>query len=115
MRVKVNIKLSGRDVLLMHKNAPSLFIEHIYAFMTYHDCSRTKEELQSISTDELLKDMWYLCVSPESETTVPYIEDEQLHAILHIINRRGDEEVELGNLFHEYVQMRMDSGEWENV
>ena len=115
MKVKVSIKLSGRDVLLMHKNTCSSFINHVYTFMDYHGCSRTSDELQSISTDELLKDMWYLGISPESVVTIPYIEDEQLHEMLYSINQCGGEEVELGNLFHAYVQMRMDSGEWENV
>lgn len=115
MKVKVNIELSGRDVLLMHKNALPVFSNYVYTFMDYHGCSRTIDELQSISTDELLKDMWYLNISPESEITISYIEYEHLHLMLYISNLRGREEIELCNLFHEYIQMRMDRGEWENV
>lgn len=115
MIVKANIKLSGRDVLLMHKNAPSAFINHVYTFMDYHGCSRTIDELQSISTDELLKDMWYLNVSPGSKITTTYIEDELLHGMLYTIEHCGGKDIELSNLFHEYVQIRVDCGEWENV
>ena len=115
MKVKVDIELRAREVLLMHKNAPSLFIEHIYAFMTYHGCSRTKEELQSISTDELLKDMWYLCVSPNAYMGVTRMESELLCEMIHIIERCIDADVEFDDLFRIYVQVRMDSGEWENV
>lgn len=115
MKVKVNINLSGRDVVLIHKNAPSVFSNYVYAFMDYHGCSRTEEELQAISTDELLKDMWYLNISPESVAVISCIEYEHLHGMLYIINLRGCEEIELCNLFHEYIQMRMDRGEWEYV
>ena len=115
MKVKVNMALRGKDVVLMHKNEPSAFINHVYTFMDYHGCSRTKEELQAISTDELLKDMWYLNISPESAINIAYIEYELLHVMLYNINRCGGEDVNLSDLFHEYVQMWMDSGEWENV
>ena len=115
MKVKVDIELRAREVLLMHKNAPSLFIEHIYAFMTYHGCSRTKEELQSISTDELLKDMWYLNISPSTVMDITRIEYEHLHGMLYFINLRGGDDVEFDDLFRIYVQVRIDRGEWENV
>lgn len=113
MKVKVDIELRAREVLLMHKNAPSLFIDHIYSFMAYYGCSRTKEELQSISTDELLKDMWYLNISPSSAMEVTRMEGELLCAMVHIIERCSD--VEFDDLFRAYVQVLMDSGEWENV
>lgn len=115
MKVKVNMALRGKDVALMHKNALSVFSDHVYAFMDHHGCSRTKEELQAISTDELLKDMWYLNIAPEAVINMEYIEDELLHEMLYSINRCGGEYVKLNDLFHAYVQMRMDSGEWENV
>ena len=115
MKVKVDIELRARDVLLMHKNAPSLFIEHIYAFMAYIGCSRTKEELQSISTDELLKDMWYLGISSNAGMDVTRMESELLCEMLHIIERCSGADVEFDDLFRIYVQVRMDSGEWENV
>lgn len=115
MKVKVNMTLRGKDVLLIHKNEPSAFINHVYAFMDYHGCSRTKEELQAISTDELLKDMWYLNISAESAITITYIEYELLHVMLYSVSQCGCEEIELVNLLHEYVQMWMDNGEWENV
>ena len=115
MKVKANIKLSGRDVLLMHKNAPSVFSYHVYTFMDYHGCSRTEDELKSIDTDELLKDMWYLGISPESVAIIPYIDDEQLHGMLYTIEHCGGRDIELSNLFHEYVQIRVDCDEWENV
>lgn len=115
MKVKVDIELHAREVLLMHKNAPSSFIEHIHAFMEYHGCSRTKDELQSISTDELLKDMWYLSISPNTIIDVTRMDSELLCGMIHIIERCSEEETDFGNLFHEYVKIRMDSGEWENV
>ena len=115
MKVKVDIELHARDVLLMHKNALPVSIEYIYAFMDYHGCSRTKEELQSISTDELLKDMWYLNISPDAMMYITRIEYEHLHGMLYTSNLHGCEEIELCNLFHTYVQVRMDRGEWENV
>lgn len=115
MKVKVDIELRAREVMLMHKNAPSLFIEHIYTFMDYHGCSRTKDELQSISTDELLKDMWYLGISPNASMCVTRMECELLCDMLHTIERCSDADAEFDNLFHVYVQMRMDGGEWENV
>lgn len=115
MKVKVDIELHARDVLLMHKNAPSLFIDHIYAFMGYYGCSRTKEELQSISTDELLKDMWYLNISPNTLMDITRIEGELLCAMIHVIARCSGDDVEFDGLFHAYVQVLMDSGEWENV
>lgn len=115
MKIKVDIELRARDMLLMHKNAPSLFIAYIYTFMEYHGCSRTKEELHSISTDELLKDMWYLGISPSASMCITSMEDDMLHVMLYNINRCGAEDVEFGDLFRAYVQARMDSGEWENV
>ena len=115
MKVKVDIELRAREVLLMHKNAPSLFIDHIYAFMEYYGCSRTKEELQSISTDELLKDMWYLNISPSTVMDITRMESELLCGMLHTIERCSDADVESDDLFRTYVQVRMDSGEWENV
>ncbi len=115
MKVKMRIELCAREVLLMHKNAPSLFIEHIYAFMDYHGCSRTKEELQAISTDELLKDMWYLNISPSSIMEVTRMESELLCEMIHIIERFSEEDTDYDDLFRTYVQVRMDSGEWENV
>ena len=115
MKVKMSIELRAREVLLMHKNAPSLFIEHIYAFMDYHGCSRTKEELQSISTDELLKDMWYLNISPSSIMEDTRMESELLCEMIHIIERCSGDDVEFDDLFRAYVQVLMDSGEWENV
>lgn len=115
MKVKVDIELHARDVLLMHKNAPSLFIDHIYAFMDYYGCSRTKEELQSISTDELLKDMWYLNISPNTLMDITRIESELLCAMIHVIARFSEEDTDSDDLFRAYVQVRMDSGEWENV
>ena len=115
MKVKVDTELRAWEVLLMHKNAPSLFIEHIYAFMDYHGCSRTKEELQSISTDELLKDMWYLYISPNATMDVTRMESELLFEMIHIVERCSDADVEFDDLFRTYVQVRMDSGEWENV
>lgn len=114
MKVKVDIELHARDVLLMHKYAPSLFIEQVYAFMVYHGCSRTKDELQSISTDELLKDMWYLGISPNSVMDITRIEGELLCAMMHTIERLGGEDAEFDDLFHAYVQVCMDSDEWEN-
>lgn len=115
MKVKVDIELRAQEVVLMHKNAPSLFIEHIYTFMEFHGCSRTKEELQSISSDELLKDMWYLGISPSASMFITRMEDELLHEMLYNIARCGVEDVEFEYLFRAYVQVRMDSGEWENV
>ena len=115
MKVKMSIELRAQEVLLMHKNAPSLFIEHIYAFMEYHGCSRTKEELQSISTDELLKDMWYLNISLSSIMGVTRMESELLCAMIHVIERCSDADAEFYDLFRTYVQVRMDSGEWEIV
>lgn len=115
MRVKVDIKLGGRAVILMHKNAPSAFSRCIYLFMKQHGCSRTEEELMSISTDELLKDMWYLGISPDTVTFITAIDDELLHGMLYNIEHCGGDEVELGNLFHAYTKMLMDSGEWGNV
>lgn len=115
MKVKVDIELHARDVLLMHKNAPSLFIDHIYAFMDYYDCSRTKEELQSISTDELLKDMWYLNISPNTLMNITRIEGELLYEMVYVIERCSGDDVEFDDLFRAYVQVLMDSGEWENV
>lgn len=115
MRVKVDIKLGGRAVILMHKNEPSAFSRYIYLFMQQHGCSRTEEELSSISTDELLKDMWYLGISPDSVTYVTAIDDGELHAMLHTIEHCGGEEIDLGNLFHEYTKIRMDCDGWENV
>lgn len=115
MKVKVSIELCARDVLLMHKNAPSLFIDHIYAFMNYHGCSRTKEELHSISTDELLKDMWYLNIIPNAVMDITRMDSELLYVMMHNIERCGGEDAEFDYLFHMYVQARMDSGEWENV
>lgn len=114
MKVKVDIELHARDVLLMHKYAPSLFIEQVYAFMSYYGCSRTKEELQSISTDELLKDMWYLNISPNSVMDITRVEGELLCAMIHTIERLGGEDAEFDGLFRAYVQVCMDSGEWEN-
>lgn len=115
MRVKVDIKLGGRAVVLMHKNASSVFSRYIYLFMKHHGCSRTEEELMSISTDELLKDMWYLGISPDSVTFITAIDDDTLHAMLYTIEHCGGEEIDLGNLFHEYTKIRMDCDEWENV
>lgn len=115
MKVKVDIELRAREVLLMHKNAPSLFIEPIYAFMDYHGCSRTKEELQAISTDELLKDMWYLIISPNATMDVTRMDSELLCEMIHIIERCSDVDAEFDDLFRTYVQVRMDGGEWENV
>lgn len=115
MKVKVGIELHARDVLLMHKNAPSLFIDHIYAFMAYYGCSRTKEELQSISTDELLKDMWYRGISPNSVMDITRIECELLYAMIYVIERCSGDDIEFDDLFRAYVQVRMDIGEWENV
>ena len=115
MRVKVDIELHAREVLLMHKNAPSLFSKYIYSFMEYHGCSRTEEELVAISTDELLKDMWYLCISPNATMDVTRMESELLCKMLHSIERCSDADVESDDLFRTYVQVCMDSGEWENV
>lgn len=115
MKLKVDIELRARDVLLMHKNAPSLFIEQVYAFMVYYGCSRTKDELQSISTDELLKDMWYLGIAPNTMMDIGRIDSELLCSMIHVIERLGGEDAEFDVLFHKYVQIRMDSGEWENV
>lgn len=115
MKVKMGIKLSGRDVLLMHKNAPSVFSRYIYLFMEHHGCSRTEDELKSISTDELLKDMWYLGVSSDSVMHVTAIDDSALRTMLYKIKHCGVEEIDFDNLFHEYVKIRMDCDEWENV
>ena len=41
MKVKVNMTLRGKDVVLMHKNASSVFSDYVYAFMDYHGCSDT--------------------------------------------------------------------------
>ena len=115
MKVKVNIVLAGRNVALMHKNASAVFSRYIYLFMERHGCSRTEEELASISTDELLKDMWYLDISPDSIMDITAMDDDMVHSMLHTIKHCGGEEVDFRNLFHEYVKIRMDSGEWENV
>lgn len=115
MKVKTSIELKARDVLVMHKNASSLFIEPIYAFMVYHGCSRTKDELQSISTDELLKDMWYLCISPNAVVSITRIECELLCAMMHTIERLGREDAEFDDLFHTYVETLLDERTWENV
>ena len=115
MKVKMSIELRAREVLLMHKNAPSLFIEHIYAFMGYYDCSRTQEEILGISTEELMKDMWYLNISPSSIMEVTRMESGLLFEMIHIIERCSGDDVESYDLFRTYVQVRMDSGEWENV
>lgn len=115
MKVNVDIELHAREVLLMHKNAPSLFIEHIYAFMEYHGCSRTKEEILGISTAELMKDMWYLCISPNETMNITRMDSELLYDMIHIIERCSEKDVEFDDLFRAYVQARVDSGEWENV
>lgn len=115
MKVKVNILLVGRDVVLMHKNASSIFSRYIYLFMERHGCSRTEKELASISTDELLKDMWYLGISPDSIMDITAMDSDTIHSMLYTIEHCGGEDVDLRNLFHEYVQMYMDCGEWENV
>lgn len=115
MKVKVDTKLSGRDVVLMHKNSPAVFRRYIYLFMAHHGCSRTEDELRSISTDELLKDMWYLGISPDSMMNITAINDGTLRTMLYKIKRCGYEEIDFDNLFHEYVKIRMDCDEWENV
>lgn len=115
MIVKMNIELRAREVLLMHKNCPHVFSKYIYSFMDYHGCSRTEEELVAISTDELLKDMWYLKITADSSMDYISIDYELLYRMLHELKCCGVEDVLPSGLMHEYAEAMLSSGEWENV
>lgn len=115
MIVKTSIGLTAHDVLVMHKNAPSLFIEQVYAFMEYHGCSRTQEEILSIGTEELMKDMWYLNMGYGTCMDISEIDSELMHRMLCTLNVCSADTTDLDTLFHTYVETLLDRGEWENV
>lgn len=115
MKVMTTIKLSARAVALMHKNCSEDFGEYVVNFMRYYGCSRTRDELLSISTDELLKDMWSLRINPDTFVHVRSIDDSLLHAMLFNLNYCDVAEVSLDNLFCEFVDAKVGRGDWEDV
>lgn len=82
MIVKTAIKLTGKDVLIMHNNT-HLFRVRVYTFMPRFGCSRTIDELDCISTGELIKDMWYLGIGPDTYIYVTEIDYELFHDMLN--------------------------------
>ena len=115
MIVKTSIGLTAHDVLVMHKNARDEFRDHIYTFMCYYDCSRTKEEILDISTEELMKDMWYLNMCYGTYMDISEIDSELMHRMLCTLNACGVDTTNMDKLFHTYVETLLDEHTWENV
>ena len=115
MIVKTSIGLTAHDVLVMHKNARDEFRDHIYTFMCYYDCSRTQEEILGISTEELMKDMWYLNMCYGTCMDISEIDSELMHRMLCTLNACGVGTTNIDTLFHTYVETLLDERTWENV
>lgn len=115
MNVTVNIRLIAHDALLMHKNGGVDFAPYVYSLMDGYGCSRTPEELRNISTPELVKDMWYLKMSYDSCVTITAIDDVLLHAMLFKLNQCGKKSISFNDIFHEYAEVQLESGEWRNI
>ena len=116
MKVRVNVNVTAHDALLMHKNDLEMFGVYVYTLMDHYGCSRTPEEILSISTDELMKDMWYLRMDANScVTTVADIDAAVLNDMLFVIGGNGVATLSLDTLFHAYTEAMVTSGEWENV
>lgn len=116
MIVKTDIKLTGKDVLIMHKNERETFSTYIYKFMGCYGCSRTQEKLMEISTDELIKDMWYLSISPDTYIYVTEIDYELFNEMLLNVNNHYDGcGIRIEELFHEYIAIQLDIDIWEGL
>lgn len=115
MIVKTSIGLTAHDVLVMHKNRCDEFLDHIYTFMCYYGCSRTKEEILGISTEELMKDMWYLNMCYGTCMDISEIDSELMHRMLCTLNVCDVGTTNLDTLFHTYVETLLDERTWENV
>lgn len=116
MRVRVMVNVTAHDALIMHKNDPGTFSIYVYELMDHYGCSRTLEELQLISADELMKDMWYLRMYANScISTIAEIDVAELNDMLSTIGECGIVKLSLDTLFHEYVDAKITKGEWENV
>lgn len=115
MKVDVHIRLIAHDALLMHKNGGDVFAPYVYILMDYYGCSRTPDELQGLTTSELVKDMWYLKMSYDSCMIIDAIDDALLNAMLFRLNQCGKKSISLDSIFHEYAEVQLESGEWRNI
>ena len=116
MKVKVAVNVTAHDALLMHKNDPEMFSVYVYTLMDHYGCSRTPDEILSISTYELMKDMWYLRMYSNScVNTIAEIDVAVLNNMLSVIEGNGIVNLSLDTLFHEYVEAMINNGVWENV